>query len=1003
MPRRSAAVAAAETWDYDSQQKDFLSKLYAQSQDGPSARRLALLAVWRKRRWFVVVWLACVAVLMWRLVVYILGALYAVDEPFVPRNVTDVEFEPSRVGFFAIPRWELPGVGGPAAPDLWSGAFFRNASSPQGRRLSAFDDQAADTSNTSVPLPPAPAHPLPTNKWWSNLIMPPGHGDKHGVNQAPYLVRVVADVHRIGLHVHAPYSVTYQGGDGDFVNTVEAYSTPFGPDAMGWFVGISIPVRSAYRHLVEDFDELSVTKVFHYADRVSKRGRFKTLRSWLVRGSPFMTLEWPQDHFEARPVYRNRNANLPNTILWFGTPGEQYNCTEDTFANQTPVESDLFYIQLMDGSEWGFVFSAPVVLRCHYDSRSRHSLLKSDYPLAEGTIVRVGLMSACKHEHVVGQYDMDKINAMHMEGIRRLCDETRELKRSTFWSSAVWYPVGGTVEIDLKDGHADLYYRYRYRRLPSTTSSLNHPKAIVLLHALHRWMLLPASRRPRPLPDPTSTDDDPVPPHDCIDTVHGEQCAWEAEPVPVESASHSHEVVVAFRRLPYSQVSWHGPAPIPKQWALLIREQLIRDVRDKNIIPPQRVMRGRVDPIEFGQVMYKFGRMALIADALGKSSKRELNYATNYARDGLERWLNFTGGNKFMYDTHWGGLVPCGCDVFEGKCYNKGPMHWETGGCPALQMADVDSGMGFYSSHIIAFGYLIFLAAVTARFSPNFLTRRIQIRVSNGVYLSASYHDIVWTWIRNVATPGHIIGQHTYSNATLQGHLSGHFAPHRHKDWWYLNSWTSGMMPDGRGPRTDSASEIAFAYHAIGLYALAVGDKDLHTWASFLTGTEILFANAFMHINSASETYPVSVRRMMRHVGAFYDMEASYSPAYSTSPNAAHGTQLLPLSPLSFEALEPKWMLWAWDRFEGACKGRDCVDSGWVSALAAAHVYVRAADMKTSLKKFQAIDCFRERYPACRTLSRSIMYWWGAMVEAVDGALGVSGPSPQYAYNFTVF
>lgn len=134
---------------------------------------------------------------------------------------------------------------------------------------------------------------------------------------------------------------------------------------------------------------------------------------------------------------------------------------------------------------------------------------------------------------------------------------------------------------------------------------------------------------------------------------------------------------------------------------------------------------------------------------IGGVELNSLKSALGRLRSGVEIWINGSASAPLLYDTHWGGLISCGCD-FDGDtqdCRNQYPN------CPAMTDAGQNFGHGFYNDHHFHYGYHIYAAAVVAKFDYAWARR---------------HHEHVMTMVRDIANPSP---------------EDPYFPTWRHKDW----------------------------------------------------------------------------------------------------------------------------------------------------------------------------------------------------------------------------
>ncbi|GAB5370922.1 hypothetical protein AAMO2058_001534800 [Amorphochlora amoebiformis] len=184
---------------------------------------------------------------------------------------------------------------------------------------------------------------------------------------------------------------------------------------------------------------------------------------------------------------------------------------------------------------------------------------------------------------------------------------------------------------------------------------------------------------------------------------------------------------------------WNSPNPVATQYDHQLRKAVKEDV-DKFVMP-QNYQIGAGDPYNAGKLLSRMARIVLIADELELYDQRDkmVQDLANYT----SLWVVGKTFNQLVYDTNWGGIVSCGCmyDDCGGKC----KAHCDNGGppvCPSLAegsfAAGMDFGNGYYNDHHFHYGYIVYAAAVVAKFLPQW---------------AEDYKEFVLLLIRDVANP----------------------------------------------------------------------------------------------------------------------------------------------------------------------------------------------------------------------------------------------------------
>ncbi|CEM31131.1 unnamed protein product [Vitrella brassicaformis CCMP3155] len=832
---------------------------------------------------------------------------------------------------------------------------------------------------------PTPAVNLPTNMWWSNLVHGQGKGEGNGVNVSPYLVSVVAEPGRIGANVHMPFT---------FIKTdpktpgVHSYIDSFYPRASAWFVGFEVAplkemtgsggdskrfARPEVSHFVSDFDDLSVTKVISYKRESRGDSRPHVTKLYLVRGSPLVTLELPEQPLMLAPLDWDRELKFPNYITRFtvlpasseamqsakANASTTYDCPDEEVGRQNKsLPSDTFVLQLLDGSEWVLIVSEPLALRC-LTKRDKAGIIQKNWiesaePLPEGTIVRLGVGNVCNMTAVTSD------TPTLLEHTKRLCDHQYASTTSALLShSHRYYPVSASVDIGLQPvsnassnpkgpSHARISYRFCVRRMQRAMMQEHqsyNEKMTVFVNGLHQKLL--PQEMPRAFEGPSA----------CLETAHGPLCMTNIDVSPSRSSDGicTYEAVLRLAPISLSSASFHESPEVPDDWQQLLADQIWSDLNGSEFRLPAALRRGDYDAYRFGRILHKYAHTALVAHRIKAPLLRD--EALHRIRGPLEKWLSFTSGNRLVTDDLWGGVVPCGCDADTkgNPChyrFNKRDGVVASESCVSLYEPERDAGSGLYANHLAIYGYLVYVAAVLTYFDRSWPKKRIGHPSMRG---DMRFHDAVMLLIRDVADVGQLIGDRPSRNLT------------RYKDWWWLNSWNSGIGEDPEGPSATHTTEIVFSYYAISLYAEVTKKKGMYLWARFLSMTEMLFARTFMHLHAPSSSpssspvfpspvriYPEKMTNSLPFIGRFAEM------AVRLEEQPSH---LYPLSPVALELFG-----YVADRIERKCDGCAGFQQGWGVGTVAGQLLLkrtRSGEARRLLKTEMRDTCFDEGLSGC--------------------------------------
>ncbi|CAN0000956.1 unnamed protein product [Ectocarpus sp. 4 AP-2014] len=357
-----------------------------------------------------------------------------------------------------------------------------------------------------------------------------------------------------------------------------------------------------------------------------------------------------------------------------------------------------------------------------------------------------------------------------------------------------------------------------------------------------------------------------------------------------------------------------------------VREEMVADVNealdeDVKYEMPKNYLRGEGDTYFSGKMLAKMGRIALIAEEMGRPEDARMVAAR--LAEASQVWLNGTAGSPLLYDFRWGGVVTCGCAYKkEHGCMNGiGPYQ-----CPGLSDPGMNFGLGFYNDHHFHFGYHIFAAAIVSKFFPDW---------------GIKHHEAVTLLIRDIANPS----------------SSDPFFPvFRHKDWFLGSSWalgipTLGGVPYMNGRNQESSSEAVNAYYAVALYGhvmaqvfSSAGDPAKAQTASLirdtgrqLLATEVQSAQIYWQVANVGtpdlpRVYPEAYRPHV--VGMLWSTLAQMQTWFGAEAWKVYGIQMLPITGVSEQLLDPRWVQQMLPSFEDSCLYdsnpiKACVVEGW--------------------------------------------------------------------------
>jgi endo-1,3(4)-beta-glucanase len=325
---------------------------------------------------------------------------------------------------------------------------------------------------------------------------------------------------------------------------------------------------------------------------------------------------------------------------------------------------------------------------------------------------------------------------------------------------------------------------------------------------------------------------------------------------------------------------------------------------------------------------------AKVCKSIKLPSQDEMNAAVSRLRSSTEVWINGTAETPFVYDSHWGGVISCGCQ-FDSKtsaCSNQFPE------CPSIQDPGMNFGNGFYNDHHFHYGYHIYAAATVSHFDNDW---------------GRKHFEQVLYLVRDIANPSED---------------DVYFPKCRQKDWYQGNSWASGVVrPFPNGRNQESSSEAIAAYEAVSLF----GNEMMTAWNNerntknaevaarirdigrLLTATEIRAADYYWHVRKHDESmqiYPAIYAQSA--VGMLWTQMAQFQTWFGSAAFLAIGIQLLPLTAISESRDKPSWIRELYPEFAESCGAvDDCITQGWSVLQLATLATVGHADLAVEKAK----------------------------------------------------
>eukprot|EP00471_Norrisiella_sphaerica_P014257 CAMPEP_0184494448 /NCGR_PEP_ID=MMETSP0113_2-20130426/28718_1 /TAXON_ID=91329 /ORGANISM="Norrisiella sphaerica, Strain BC52" /LENGTH=832 /DNA_ID=CAMNT_0026880203 /DNA_START=185 /DNA_END=2680 /DNA_ORIENTATION=+ len=356
---------------------------------------------------------------------------------------------------------------------------------------------------------------------------------------------------------------------------------------------------------------------------------------------------------------------------------------------------------------------------------------------------------------------------------------------------------------------------------------------------------------------------------------------------------------------------WHPPKDVPPKYLDAVKKAVHDDSMKFKM--PGNYESGAGDPYNAGKLLSRMGRVALIADEMGMIEERNhmLAQLANYT----SLWLSGKTQNQLVYDKNWGGMVSCGCiyDDCGGKC----KPHCDNGGppvCPSLAegsfAAGMDFGNGYYNDHHFHYGYLLYAAAVVAKFLPEW---------------GREYKEFILLLVRDVANPS-------------EDDTS--FPPYRHMDFYVGHSWAGGIFqPFLNGRNQESVSEAVNCWYALSVLGDALEDQRVKDIGLSLLAMEVHAAHHYWQLHrSHSPTLPDDFTK--RGVsGILWSNLIQYQTWFGSTTWELNGIQMLPFTPISEFLLPAQWVNQQITDFSHSCSGQ-CIQDGWISLVCMAQAIV---------------------------------------------------------------
>lgn len=300
--------------------------------------------------------------------------------------------------------------------------------------------------------------------------------------------------------------------------------------------------------------------------------------------------------------------------------------------------------------------------------------------------------------------------------------------------------------------------------------------------------------------------------------------------------------------IPLPTVSWNNANPIDPARLSAVTAAL---ANDKTFVP-------QVSDTYFGgKQLAKAARLALIADQVGDTTAR--NTLLNNLKAVINQYLAGNLATSLRYDTMWKGIVSAA----------------------GLTNQDSDFGNGRYNDHNFHYGYVIYAAAVIAKFDGAWLT---------------TYQTTINDLVRDIANPSP---------------TDTWFTPMRCFDWFESHSWAAGNFEFGDNRNQESTSEAVNAWYGLYLWGVASSQTQLTELGRLLFAQEVAAAQKYWQIKQSDTIYPDPFND---HgvIGILWSNKVDYATFFGAQPEYIHGIQMLPITPATEILIPDDWIAEDW-------------------------------------------------------------------------------------------
>nr|RBQ89678.1 hypothetical protein FVER53263_13657 [Fusarium verticillioides] len=268
-------------------------------------------------------------------------------------------------------------------------------------------------------------------------------------------------------------------------------------------------------------------------------------------------------------------------------------------------------------------------------------------------------------------------------------------------------------------------------------------------------------------------------------------------------------------------------------------------------------------PNEFyywGGTLAAKSRLALIADHVG--SKDLIDPVIKYLKASFDNWFSATNKALPAYETTWGGVIN-----------KEGATNiW------------VDFGNGYFNDHHFHYGYFLHIAAVIAKYDPNWLN---------------AHREYVSFFARDIINPS--------SDDPF-------FPITRCLDWFAGHSWASGIA-NGAGSRDqESVGEAVNGYYGAMLWATVALGQEHANFARLLLAIEQQAAKKYWHLYPSAgkddpmNPYPEAKFRDLITVGNVMDWQTGAWLFWGAEKVQIAAIQILPVTPANEVMYDAEWV-----------------------------------------------------------------------------------------------